>query len=92
VGTGIFPFLAGLKKSSALGVPQTPERTGTGNNLFPEWGVVGTGNGNREHASHSFLCPSRRWGRGGQGELTTFTNKEFWRRSQGNWRPFFFWF
>jgi len=35
-----------------LGVPQTPEETGTGNNLFSEWSVVGTGNGNREHVGH----------------------------------------
>ena len=37
----------------------------------------------------SFLCPSRRWGRGEPGELATGKSEEFWRRSQGNWRPRF---
>ena len=44
----------------ALGALQTPEGTETGNNLFPEWSVVGTGNGNREHVGHSsVLSPAR---------------------------------
>jgi len=44
---------------SALGVPQTPEGKGTGNKLFPEWSVVGTGNRNREQVGHGSVWSLR---------------------------------
>jgi len=42
---------------SAVGVPKTPEGTGTRNNLFLEWSLLGTGNGNREHVGLGSVCP-----------------------------------
>ena len=41
-----------IPREFSVGCSQTPEGTGTGNNLFPEWSVVGTGNGNREQVGH----------------------------------------
>jgi len=38
-------ILSGIHKNSVFGVAQTPEGTGTGNNLYPELSVVGTGKG-----------------------------------------------
>ena len=34
-----------------MGVAKTPEGTGTGNKLFPEWSVGETGDGNWDHGS-----------------------------------------
>jgi len=46
--------------TAALGVPQTLEGTGTGNNLFHEWSVVGTWNGNREQVCHCTVWSPRK--------------------------------
>jgi len=42
-----------------VGVPQTLQGTGTGDNMFPEWSLVGTGNGNRKHARYGSVWSPR---------------------------------
>ena len=41
-----------------VGVPQTPEGTGTGINLFLKWSGAGTGNENREHLGRGSVWSS----------------------------------